>query len=113
MTRISSLINRPILLTEDEFDKRYPLLVNHLDPDATWAFGQDRGCLFGFSQPEIEFVLARDPRTVWTLINNDAGDPMLISGVHLVNRIGYLVSTVARSESLIVEVQLETDGENA
>jgi len=109
-------MNDPILLSEDEFDRRYSLLVNHLDPHATWAFGDGPGRLFGLSGPEIEFVMAQDPRTVWTLIDGDNGDPWLVSGLHLVNRVGYLVSAVPVPQGKFVEVRLEThpqtEGEN-
>jgi hypothetical protein len=104
-------MNSPILLSEDEFDRHYPLLVNHLDPHATWAFGDGPGCLFGLSPPEIQFVRAQDPRTVWTLVDDDSGGTTLISGLHFVNRIGYLVSTVPLPASHFIEVHLETEPE--
>ena len=29
----------PLEMTEDEFDTRYPLVINHLNPNASWGFG--------------------------------------------------------------------------
>jgi hypothetical protein len=97
-----------ILLTEDDFDRQYPLRANHLDPDATWAFDDGPGCLFGLSREELQFVMAQDPKTVWTLIDGDDGLSWLVSGVHHVNRVGYLVSTVPAPDDATIEVQLET-----
>lgn len=104
-------MNSPILLPEDEFDRQYPLLVNHLDPHATWACGDGPGCLFGLSRPEIQFVRAQDPCSVWTLVDDGAGGTTLISGLHFVNRIGYLVSTVPLPAGQFIEVHLETECE--
>ena len=35
-----------IELTEDEFDEQYPLVANHLNPNATWGIVDGKGCLF-------------------------------------------------------------------
>ena len=51
-------MNSPILLTEEEFDQQYPLLVNHLVQDATWTFDEGPGCLFGQSPDVRNAVLA-------------------------------------------------------
>ncbi len=41
-----------IILTEDEFDRRYELLPNHLNPNASWATGIGPGCLFETDEDE-------------------------------------------------------------
>lgn len=105
-----------IILTEDEFDQRYPLLVNHLNPHASWVIGEGPGCLFETYGKELEFVCRQNPRTVWTLVDGDSGHLFLVSGMHYVNRIGYLVSTIPVPEGHEIEVPLETptetEGEN-
>jgi hypothetical protein len=83
-----------VVLFEDAFDAQYTLRTNHLNPTASWAYGEGAGCLFETYGEELAFVRQQDPRTVWTLIDGDDGEPYLLSGFHLVNRIGYLVSTV-------------------
>lgn len=93
-------------LSEDAFDVLFPLLTNHLNPDATWAFNDSPGCLFGTSGDEFEFVRRQDPRAVWTLIDGDDGEQYVLSGCHYVNRIGYLVSTVLRPDGVDLEVRL-------
>jgi hypothetical protein len=84
--------NTFIELSQDEFDAAYPLRVNHLNPQASWAFDDGAGCLFETYGDELVFVCQQDPSTVWTLIDGDQGDQYLVSGFHIVNRIGYLIS---------------------
>jgi hypothetical protein len=81
-----------IEMTEDEFVAQYPLLTNHLNPNASWTVNDNRGCLFETYGQELEFVRQQDPHTVWTLLDGD--DVEILSGFHYVNRIGYLVSLV-------------------
>jgi hypothetical protein len=95
-----------IEMSEDEFDAQYPLLTNHLNPHATWAYGDDRGCLFETHGEELEFVRQQDPTTVWTILDGDDGDQYLVNGFHFVNRIGYLISTVAIPEGVDIEVRI-------
>ena len=95
-----------IELTEDEFDKRYPLRTNHLNPHATWAFGDARGCLFETFGEELDFVRKQHPSTVWTLVDGEDGDMYVHSGVHFVNRIGYLVSLAAVPEGVDIQVHI-------
>ena len=45
-----------IELTDDEFDHQYPLVPNHINPSASWAFGDADGCLFETYGEEFEFV---------------------------------------------------------
>ena len=78
-------------LTEDQFAEQYPLLTNHLNPHASW--GNERGgCLFETYGEELDFIRQQNPRSVWTLIDGDDGDLYVLSGFHVVNRIGYLLS---------------------
>ena len=50
-----------ITLTEDEFDRQYPLVANHLNANASWAYGEGPGCLFETYGPELQFVREQDP----------------------------------------------------
>jgi hypothetical protein len=100
-----------IEMAEDEFDAQYPLMPNHLNPNASRAFGDGPGCLFETYGEELECVQQQDPNTVWTFVDGDDGDQYLVSGYHLVNRIGYLISTVAVPEGLEIEVRIPTQSE--
>ncbi len=100
-----------IEITEDEFDATYPLITNHLRPDAGWVYGETGGCLFETYGEELAFVRELDPRTVWTLVDGDDGDQYLLSGFHFVNRIGYLVSTVPVPEAADIQVRIPMQSE--
>ncbi len=96
---------RYIEMTEDEFVSQYPLLHNHLNPNASWTIDDNRGCMFETSGKEYGFVQQQDPQTVWTLCDGD-DDTYILSGFHHVNRIGYLVSKVPVPEGTEVEVNI-------
>ena len=96
-----------IEMTEDEFDAAYPLVPNHINPTAGWAVGDgSRGCLFETYGDEFTYVRRFDPRRVWTLIDGDDGDLYVASGLHLVNRIGYLLSRDPVPEGTFVQVHI-------
>ncbi|MGA2254285.1 MAG: hypothetical protein ABSG53_06445 [Thermoguttaceae bacterium] len=100
-----------IELTEDQFDALYPLRTNHLNPHATWAFGGERGCLFETFGEELDFVRRQPPSTIWTLVDGEDGDMYLHSGMHFVNRIGYLVSLAAVPEGVDIQVRIPIERE--
>lgn len=96
-----------IEMTEDEFDAAYPLVQNHINPTAGWAVGEDgRGCLFETYGDEFDFVRRSDPQRVWTLIDGDDGDLYVVSGLHRVNRVGYLLSRNPVPADVFVQVHL-------
>lgn len=93
-------------LSESEFERQYPLVRNHLDPHASWSFDEGPGCLFGTRGDEFAFVRSQHPRTVWTLVDTDGDRHTVISGLHFVNRLGYLVSQVPVPERTRIEVTI-------
>lgn len=95
-----------IEISEDEFDNRYQLLENHINLNASWGYGDRPGCLFESFGDELNFVNQQDPQTVWTLIDGDNGDMYLISGLHFINRVGYLLSTSPVPKNTTVQVHL-------
>ena len=98
-------------ISEEAFDDHYPLIVNYLDPRASWALGEGGGCLFGCHGAEWEFIRQLDPRYVWTFVDGDELDQFVISGIHIVNRIGYLVSKVPVAENVSIEVRIPSYSE--
>jgi hypothetical protein len=96
-------------MTEDDFDMQYPLLTNQLNPNASWAFDDGRGCLFETYGQELAFIRRQDLRTVWTLVDGDDGELYVLSGFHYVNRIGYLVSTVPVPDETDIQVHIPTE----
>ncbi len=62
--------------------------------------------LFETYGDELEFIKRQDPRKVWTLVDGDDGELYIVSGLHLVNRIGYLLSTIPVLNHLTVQVRV-------
>lgn len=79
-------------ITEAEFHVRHPLVPNHINPAAGWSVNGSAGCLFETYGDELAFVRRADPRRVWTLIEMDDGELLILSGFHTVGRVGHLVS---------------------
>jgi hypothetical protein len=94
-----------IELTEDEFDDRYPLVPNHINPSTGWAIGDTGGCLFETFGEEFAFIQRQDPSRVWTLIDGEDGDMYVINGLHFVNRVGYLLSTIPVPDDVTIQVR--------
>src|ERR1700733_2815397 len=105
------MTNTAIEISEDEFHAMYPLITNHINPNATWALGDGPGCLFETFGEELDFVGSQDPRTIWTLVDGDDGNQYIISGYRLVSRIGYLISTVPFPEDACIEVPILFDSD--
>ena len=82
--------------TEEQFDKKFKLVKNHLDNNASF-----NGNMFETYGKEIEYVIkmAKKNRVV-TIIECESDAPdngefqmcmVYTSGYHIVNRIGYLI----------------------
>ena len=102
-----------IELTEDQFDARYQLRPNHINPSAGWALGDGPGCLFDAHGEEFAFVRRQDPQTVWTLLDGDDGDMYLINGMHFINRVGYLLSTMPDPQNGAIQDHLPMSNHEA
>ena len=98
-------------LTEEQFDEQYELVTNHIDDNASFD-----GNMFETYDEELTFVreMAKENRVITIIegdedVENEFGEPTLnmfyVSGMHLVNRIGYLVTKEPITEEF--EVKLE------
>jgi len=73
----------------DDLVDQYQPIENPFDKDAGYE-----GCMFETYGEENEFVLDKLNRnTVWTLITGDNEDFWVIPGYHIVNRMGYFITT--------------------
>lgn len=96
-----------VKLDEDAFIERFRPVPNDFDIDGGFDLGEG-GCLFAATGKELRHVLAQDPRAVWTLV--EADDLLYIeSGIHFVNRLGYLVTEVPCEEGTAYTVALDCD----
>ena len=73
----------------DDWVDQYQPIENLIDKEAGYE-----GCMFETYGEENEFVLDNLNRnTVWTLITGDNEDFWVIPGYHIVNRMGYFITT--------------------
>jgi len=94
------------------WEEKYKPISNHLDKNASWD-----GIMFETYGEELEFVLAQKPELVWTYcdpVDEDDDDenstPIIMSGYHLTNRIGYFITSVPHTGEPIV-IKLESDND--
>lgn len=102
-----------IELTVDEFIERFKPLSNPVVPSAPCDFGNAKGCLIETYGPEWEFIRSFDRQRVWTLIDNNAGDLFLLSGLRWVNRLGYIITQNPWPGNATVEVTLYSKPEGS
>lgn len=70
---------------------------NHLDPESEiWD-----GCMFETYGPELDFVKQQPNRHIWTLVEADDSGWYILTGFHLVNRVGYFVTEKPWPEQMI------------
>lgn len=93
-------------IDEDTFIERFRPQPNPLDLTASVDFG-DGGCLFSAAGKEFRHVLAQDPHTLWTLVEGDDGSLFIESGLHIVNRLGYLVTARPFEDGVAYSVPLD------
>ena len=89
-------------ITENEFYDSYELVKNKIDKDAAWG-----GYMFETNGEEFDFVKAHLP-CVWTIVEDD-GILSYVSGLHRINRLGYLITTLPPTEDTIVLVYEEKE----
>lgn len=107
-----------VAIADSEFTETYQPIKNHLDLDAAWD-----GCFFETYGEEMAFVLAiyaATPKRVWTILECDLSDyyptgeepqdgawienQVVTTGLHFVNRCGYLITAVDAPEGMQIDV---------
>lgn len=84
-------------IDEDTFIERFRPRPNPFDFTGGFDFGSGC-CLFSAVGKDFRYVLAQKPTAIWTVIEGDEGALFIESGLHLVNRLGYLVTEVPRED---------------
>lgn len=103
---MNSHIRSTETINEDTFIERFGVRPNHLDGNASFDFG-DGGCLYETYGPELAYVRAQNPNTVWTVVDGDEGQIVIVSGFHFVNRIGYLVTSYPFEDDVMYSVTFD------
>ena len=69
-------------------EKKYKPIANHIDLGNGYLFET-----YGPEHDYIKYIHQKNPKIIWTLINaKDAERDVIISGYHLVNRLGYFIT---------------------
>jgi hypothetical protein len=100
-----------VALSEEEFDTQYPLIINNISDNASWQDEDGLGRMFETYGEELEFVRKAHPRAVWTVMDGDNDDIVVVSGFHYVNRIGYLISSELFPENTHISVTIAREGD--
>lgn len=89
-------------MTYEEWEEKYKPIQNHLVENASFE-----GTMFETYGKELEFLKTQDNLTIWTLIDNNDGEPQIIeNGIWWVNRIGYFVSELPYYLGDYIQVKL-------
>ena len=100
---------RLVGLSFDAWADKYQPMVNHLTAGASFD-----GLMFETHGAELAQVLAYADgkmgrsyrRKVWTLVEDDEGDAVIVEGYHLVNRLGYFLTVKAAQSGVQYHVAL-------
>jgi hypothetical protein len=93
-------------MTIDDFYNKYTTQYNQVElkklqamedtgsllPDDMCSFG---GCMYETFGEELECVKKADNKNIWTIVDTDGDDLLVIAGFHFVNRLGYLITDEA------------------
>jgi hypothetical protein len=85
-----SLDQTHIEINDEQWKQAFSPIKNHLDNNAAWD-----GAMYETYGEEYDFVksfVTHKPNHVWTLMDDDDGNPMIGSGWHFVNRLGYFIT---------------------
>ena len=76
-------------LNEDDFWTTYQPIKNHLDQEASFD-----GCLYETYGKELHHVfnLSQKSKTIWTIIEMESGSLVYVTGLRLINRIGFFIT---------------------
>ena len=88
-------------MTYDDWFDLYRPIKNGFDNSA----GYD-GCLFETYGDELAVVQDANPNCVWTLVETD-GVLYVAEGFHIVNRLGYFITTKPRENDDEFEIHIE------
>ena len=94
-----------IEISEDAFAALFKPIANHLNPNASYDWGDGHGTLFETFDEELAFVQSQESARIWTLVDGDNGE-YIDSGFHFVNRIGYFITEVAVPGGVMIQVPM-------
>ena len=100
-----------VKLTFEDWEQSFKPYSNHLDSEASFQDDNGVGIMFETYGDELDFIRSHDNKFIWTYIDTEDGGTAIVDGYHLVNRIGYFLTRVAKEDSMDYMVSV-SDGEN-
>jgi len=97
-----------IKMDMDTWSDKYQPVLNLLGDNPSLDDGNG-GIMFETYGREVDFVRGvtiTNPRNVWTYLDGSDGQPLIVNGWHLVNRIGYLVTAVPAEPETFYEISI-------
>ena len=88
-------------ITEEDWVMDYQPIENHIEPNSSFE-----GHMFETYGEELDFVLSHDIHNIWTYIDGDSGNPIIVNGYSLVNRIGYFITEIPWADEDEINVSL-------
>lgn len=87
-------------LSQNEFWQMYKPIQNHFIEDGSFD-----GCYFKSDGAELDYVLSKVKQNiVWTIVDGDSHTRFILSGLHSINRVGYLVTEIPYCEDIQIEI---------
>jgi hypothetical protein len=93
----------------EEWELHFKPIKNHLDLTGNASFD---GIMFETYEHEYDYVAAiggQNPNKIWTLVDAEDGETIIINGWAFVNRIGYFITEVPYDDRLDIVVYLDSD----
>lgn len=85
-------------ITWEQFEQQYFPMQNHIDTNA--SFGGYMFETYGAEYDHVMFVYNQKPECVWTVMA-DTGNVDITSGLHFVNRLGYIITEAPADDDFI------------
>lgn len=92
-------------IPEDAWIDAYKPLPSPV-PGNGFDYGEGCTLIAGNSPDETKALADADPACVWTVLDGETY-PVIVSGCHLVNRLGHIITAVPRGDDEDVRVEMD------
>jgi hypothetical protein len=96
-----------VLLTIEEWEHHFKPVNNHIDLESSFD-----GIMFETYTEEYDYVASigqKQPNRIWTLVDGEDGNTLIINRWAFVNRIGYFITEKPYDDTLDIQVQLDRE----
>lgn len=101
-----------MILTMEEWETQYKPITNHIVPNASFFNDEtgSNGIMFETYGEEYDYVASighKEPNRIWTLIDTEDGELIIINHWGFVNRVGYFITEKPYEHPLTIEVEMD------